>query len=105
MVRGEVLRLRVPRGTRGHEQRGARFAVVVQADELLALSTVLVAPTSTSVPARSFRPLIKVKGQITRVLVEQITAVNSERLGPSVGRLEAQELGAVDTAIAVVFGL
>jgi mRNA interferase MazF len=41
MVRGEVFRLRAPRGA---EQRGARFAVVVQADELLALSTVLVAP-------------------------------------------------------------
>ena len=38
----------VPRGTRGHEQRGARYAVIVQADEFLDLSTVLIAPTSTS---------------------------------------------------------
>jgi mRNA interferase MazF len=56
VVRGEVRRLRVPRGRRGSEQRGARFAVIVQADELLALSTVLVAPTSRSAPAQSFRP-------------------------------------------------
>ena len=37
-VRGEVYALRAPRGARGHEQAGARFAVVVQSD-LLALST------------------------------------------------------------------
>jgi len=105
MVRGEVVRLRVPRGARGHEQRDARFAVVVQADELLALSTVLVAPTSTAAPARSFRPVIDVKGRQTRVLVEQITAVSAERLGSSVGRLSAQELGAVDSALEDLFGL
>jgi mRNA interferase MazF len=42
MVRGEVLRLPAPRSPSGHEQRGARYAVVVQADEFLGLSTVLV---------------------------------------------------------------
>jgi len=66
---------------------------------------VLVAPTSTSAPARSFRPIIELKGRSTRVLVEQITAISSERLGASVGRLSAQELGAVDNALALVFGL
>jgi mRNA interferase MazF len=105
VVRGEIFRLRVPRGGRAHEQRGTRFAVVVQADELLVLSTVLVAPTSSSASPRSFRPAIEVRGQETRVLVEQTTAVSAERLGRSVGRLGAQELGAVDAALAVVFGL
>lgn len=105
MVRGEVLRLRVPRHARGGEQRGARFAVVVQADELLALSTVLCAPTSRSAPPRSFRPTIDVVGQATRVLVEQTTAVSTDRLGDSVGRLSAVELAAVDAALIVMFGL
>ncbi|HEX8157242.1 MAG TPA: type II toxin-antitoxin system PemK/MazF family toxin [Solirubrobacteraceae bacterium] len=41
---------------RGHEQHGARYAVVVQADELLGLSTVLVSPTSTRARAATFRP-------------------------------------------------
>jgi hypothetical protein len=36
MVRGELFRLPAPRSARGHE-RGARFAVVVQADEFLGL--------------------------------------------------------------------
>lgn len=102
MVRGEVRRLRIPRGS---QQRSARFAVIIQADELLALSTVIVAPTSRSAPARSFRPLIELGGEATRVLVEQMTAVSTERLGDSAGRLNAQELRAVDEALAVVLGL
>lgn len=105
MVRGEVRRLRVARDRRGSEQRRDRFAVIVQADELLALSTVLVAPTSRSAPARSFRPLIQVGGEATRVLVEQTTAVSTERLGDSAGRLDAHELRAVDEALTVVLGL
>ena len=105
MVRGEVFRLRVPRGTRDSEQRGARYAVVVQADELLALSTVLVSPTSTAAPPRSFRPTIDLEGSTTRVLVEQTTAVSPERLGDSVGRLSASELRDLDSALALVLGL
>lgn len=104
MVRGEVFRLRVPRGARGSEQQGARYAVVVQADELLALSTVLVSPTSTAAPPRSFRPTIELEGSSTRVLVEQTTAVSPDRLGDSVGRLSAAELRELDTALALVFG-
>jgi mRNA interferase MazF len=100
-----VFRLRAPRGTRAREQRGARFAVVVQADELLPLSTVLVAPTSTAAPPRSFRPSIELAGSRTRVLVEETVAVAPDRLGKSAGRLSAQELRAVDAALAVVFGL
>jgi mRNA interferase MazF len=105
MVRGEVFRLRAPRERRGSEQAGERFAVVVQADELLALSTVLVAPTSRSAPSRSFRPTIEIGGQATRVLVEQTTAVMTDRLGRSAGRLDADELSQLDDALAVVFGL
>lgn len=105
MVRGEVFRLRQPRGARGSEQRGNRYAIIVQADELLALSTVQVSPTSTSAPPRSFRPTIELDGRETRVLVEQTTAVMPDRLGDSVGRLSAAELRDVDAALSVVFGL
>jgi mRNA interferase MazF len=79
--------------------------VVLQADELLALSTVLVAPTSSSAPARSFRPRIELGGDTTRVLVEQTTAVSPERLGKSAGRLTAREMADLDAALATVFGL
>jgi mRNA interferase MazF len=105
VVRGEVFRLRVPRDARGSEQRGERYAVVVQADELLGLSTVLVSPTSVSAPPRSFRPAIEIGGTETRVLVEQTTAVSRDRLGRSAGRLDAVELHALDAAFVAVLGL
>jgi mRNA interferase MazF len=105
MVRGEVFRLPAPRAARGHEQRGARFAVVVQADEFLDLSTVLVSPTSTSARAASFRPAITLGRQETRVLVEQTTVVDPQRLGRSAGLLDSDELRSIDEALTVVLGL
>jgi mRNA interferase MazF len=105
MVRGEVFRLPPRRGTRGHEQHGARYAVVVQADEFLDLSTTLVAPTSTSARPASFRPPISLDGVDTRVLVEQTTVIDPQRLGVSVGRLDARELRAVDEALGLMLGL
>ena len=103
-MRGEVYRLRVPRDRRGHQQAGSRYAVVVQSD-LLPLSTWLVAPTSTSARAASFRPEVEVQGQITRVLAEQTTAVDPERLGPPVARLTWDELRQVDAALRLVLDL
>jgi mRNA interferase MazF len=105
MVRGEVFRLPQPRGARGHEQRGARFAVIVQADEFLDLSTTLVAPTSTTARAASFRPTIFLERRETRVLVEQTTVVDPGRLGRSAGWLEVSELRAVDDALSLILGL
>ena len=105
MVRGEIFRLPAPRAIRGTEQGGARYAVVVQADEFLALSTVLISPTSTSARPASFRPAITLDGTQTRILVEQTTVVDPERLGRSAGRLDASELQSVDDALALIFGL
>jgi mRNA interferase MazF len=105
MVRGEVFRLPAPRGARGREQRGARYAVVVQADEFLGLSTVLVAPTSTSARPASFRPLVELADGETRVLPEQTTVVDPQRLGPSAGRLDAAEIRAVDAALSLLLGI
>jgi mRNA interferase MazF len=79
--------------------------VVVQADELLSLSTLLVAPTSARALPASFRPEIEVAGRPTRVLVEQMGAVNPGRLGESHGLLSFDELRAVDRALAMVVGL
>ena len=105
MVRGEVFRLPFPRGARGREQHGARYAVIVQADEFLALSTVLVSPTSTSAQPASFRPAITLDGTATRILVEQTTVVDPQRLGRLAGRLDTSELQAIDDALALVLDL
>ena len=104
MVRGEVFRFRDPSGSRDSEQ-GSRYVVVVQADELLALSTVLISPTSTEAPPRTFRPTIELGGPPTLILVEQTMAVSPNRLGACAGRLSAGELHDLDTALALVLGL
>jgi mRNA interferase MazF len=105
MVRGEIFRLPPPRAARGHEQRGARYAIIVQADEFLGLSTTLVAPTSISARPASFRPTISLDGTDTRVLVEQTSVVDPQRLGAPAGRLQADELRAVDDALMLVLGI
>jgi mRNA interferase MazF len=101
--RGDVFRIRFP--GRGREQRGPRVAVVVQAAELLGLSTVIVAPTSRSAAAATFRPEVEVGGDATRIMVEQLRAVDLRRLGEPAGRLTASELRAVDEALELVLGL
>jgi mRNA interferase MazF len=103
-VRGDVHALKAPRGARGHEQAGSRFAVVVQSDAL-PLSTWLVAPTSTRARAASFRPEVEILGVSTLVLVEQTTAVDPQRLGELVARLGRRELDEIDDALRVVLGL
>ena len=104
MLRGDVYRFKLPKGV-GHEQHGDRFGVVVQADELLPRSVVIVAPTSRSARPASFRPEIDLDGETTRVLVEQIGAVDAQRLGDLSGHLSREELWGVDEALATVLGL
>lgn len=104
-MRGDLYRLKTPKTARGHEQKGERYAVVVQSDDL-PLSTWVVAPTSTARRPASFRPEIHIDGQRTRVIVEQLAAVDPEaRLGRFAGRLKAAELQAVDEALLAVLGL
>ena len=104
MLRGDVHELRMPRG-HGHEQQGRRFGVVVQANELLPRSVVLIAPTSRSARAASFRPEVDVLGERTRVLAEQVGAVDAGRLGDLVGRVTPEEQWGIDDALLTVLGL
>lgn len=104
MRRGDIFSLRLPKGT-GHEQHGNRYGVVVQSDALLPRSVVLIAPTSTSARSASFRPEIEIGGTETRVLVEQMGAVDINRLGDLAGHLSSEEQWGVDAAILTVLGL
>jgi mRNA interferase MazF len=104
-VRGDVYRLRAPRDAEGHEQKGRRYAVVVQSDDLQLLSTWMVAPTSTSARHATFRPIVEIDGTPTCVLVEQTSAVDPSRLGDHVGTLGFDELRAVDAALRLVLSI
>ena len=104
MLRGDIHEFRPPRGT-GYEQQGRRYGVIVQANELLPRSVVLVAPTSHSARPASFRPEIDLLGQVSRVLVEHVGAVDATRLGELVGHVSPPDLWGIDEALLTVLGL
>ena len=72
---------------------------------MLPRSVILVASTSRSARPASFRPEVSIFGTTTRVLVEQLGTVDTQRLGRRVARLAADEMWAVDEALATVLGL
>ena len=94
----------MPRG-RGRVQHGRRYAVIVQADDLLKLSTVVICPTSTSAPPASFHPEIELGGERTQVLCEMVGVVDARNLGALVAHLSQDELRAVDDALALVLDI
>lgn len=101
-MRGEVYRL--PARGQGHEQRGRRYAVVVQPD-WLALSTWIVAFTSRSARATSFRPPVVIAGQETVVMCDQFATVDLRRLDEATGFLSLEEMQRVDEAMRLVLDL
>jgi mRNA interferase MazF len=104
VVRGDVHAIVLP-ARRGHVQRGRRYAVIVQADDLLALSTIVVCPTSTSTPPASFHPEVAVADETTRVMCEMVGAVDARSLGEQVAHLTLDEMHAVDDALELVLDL
>jgi mRNA interferase MazF len=90
---------------RGHVQEGRRFAVIVQADDLLALSTVVICPTSRSAFTASFHPEVIVADQPTQVLCEMIGAVDTRALGERIGHLTHSELRSIEDALLLVLDL
>jgi mRNA interferase MazF len=104
VVRGDVYAIKMPRG-RGRVQYGRRYAVIVQTDDLLTLSTVVICPTSTSAPAASFHPEIELGGERTKVLCEMVGAVDARNLGEQAGHLSYDELRTVNDRLALVLGI
>ncbi|HEX3779981.1 MAG TPA: type II toxin-antitoxin system PemK/MazF family toxin [Pseudonocardiaceae bacterium] len=104
-MRGDIYELRANANAKGHEQQGRRYAVVLQSD-VLVMSTTVTAPTSTSAREASHRPEIKLNGLKTKVLVEQMQAVDPEaRFGRKVGRVSFDELQDIGRAMKLVLGL
>jgi mRNA interferase MazF len=104
VLRGDIHEFRPLRGS-GHEQRGRRYGVIVQANELLPRSVVLVAPASRNARPASFRPEIDLLGDATRVLVEQVGAVDASRLGKLVGHVSPEQQWGIDEALLTVLAL
>jgi mRNA interferase MazF len=104
-VRGDVYRLRASRDAAGHDQQGPRYAVVLQSDDLN-LSTAIVAPTSTRAHPYVFRPQVAVRGVATRLMLDQLRAVDREKaIGDHVGRLSPHELVEINRLLRAVLDI
>ena len=106
-MRGDVYGLRPTKHPRGHEQRGRRFAVIVQASRFEHLSTWLAIPTSTSARPFIFRPQIEVPGEgPSLALCEGLVSIDpQERLGARLGSLTYAEMQEIDKAILLLMDL
>ena len=104
VVRGDLHEIALPR-RRGRVQHGPRYAVIVQADDLLALSTIVICPTSRSTPPASFHPEVSIDEEPTRVMCEMVGAVDARALGKQVGHVTLDEMRSVEDALLLVLDL
>lgn len=80
--------------TRGREIRKTRPCVVVSPDELNAhIQTFIVAPLTTGSQAYPFRVPCRFGGKVGHIILDQIRAVDQERLVRCLGQLPAGTLG------------
>ena len=105
VLRGDVVAFPHRRDAQGHEQRGRRYAVVVQSNECRWLQTVIVAPTSTSAQATIFRPVVTVRGRQTHLMLDQLSTVDRDRIGQKVGHLAPGEMAEIESSLILFLGL
>lgn len=101
---GDIHRVRFG-PAQGHTQAGTRPAVILQANGLMGLSTVILAPLSRSARGTSFRPRVLMDDIPSRVLVEQMTAVDVRQVGTRLGTVSADEHVEIDQALRLVLGM
>jgi len=66
---------------------------------------VLIAPTSTAARDATVRPVIEILGDRTKVLVEQLAALDVSRLGETVMTVHGDTMWSIDDALELVLGL
>ena len=98
------MELRLSKGV-GHDQRERRYDVVVQSNLMLPQSLVSTAPTSSAAKVALLRPEIEILGNRTRVLVEQLAALDVNWLGNRVAQLGRDTMWVIDDALGIVLDL
>jgi mRNA interferase MazF len=74
--------------TRGSEIRKTRPALVISPDDMNGvLPRVIVAPLTSKGQALGCRPQIRFKGKRARILLDQIRAIDKQRLGEKMGAI------------------
>jgi mRNA interferase MazF len=105
VIRGAVYPVDLGDAKRGHEQGGRRLGLVVGIDQD-AWSTVTVLPTSTTARPSVFRPEAMIAGRATRILIDQIRAIDTSYVtGELVDYLARDEMAEVEHSLSRYFGL
>jgi mRNA interferase MazF len=105
MIRGAVYPVDLGDAKRGHEQRGRRLGLVMSIEQN-AWSTVTIIPTSTSAQASVFRPEAIIAGRSTRILIDQIRAIDVSYItGELVDYLSRDDMAQVDRTLSRYLGL
>jgi mRNA interferase MazF len=104
VIRGAIYRVDLGK-SRGHEQGGRRFGLVVSPAQSPP-SVVTVIPTSTSAGASVHRPEFEIAGRMTRLLVDQIRSIDTDYVvGDPVDYLTRDQLAEVELALAHYLGV
>jgi mRNA interferase MazF len=105
MIRGAVYPVDLGDAKRGHEQRGRRLGLVISIEQN-AWSTVTIIPTSTSAHAAVFRPEVIVAGRQTRILIDQVRAIDTcYVVGELVDYLSRDDMAQVEHSLSRYLGL
>jgi mRNA interferase MazF len=101
--RGDVLLIAL-NPTRGSEIRKTRPCVVLSPDELNAhLSTYIVAPMTTGGHAYPFRVPCRFGGKVGHIVLDQVRAVDQERIVRRLGRMPVGSLSRALAALQEMF--
>ena len=88
-----------------------RPVIIVQADALSSLTSVLVVPLTTSGPITPYLRLdIKASedtglAEDSRAMVDKVVAIPTSKLGPRLGELDPATIRAINRGLATVLGL
>ena len=105
MIPGAVYPVDLGDAKRGHEQRGRRLGLVISVEQD-AWSTVTIIPASTGAQASVFRPQVVVAGRDTRILIDQIRAIDvSYVTGEIVDYLTRDDMAQVEHGLSRYLGL
>jgi len=104
-ARGDIVTVALP-GAYGKP----RPAVVIQADLLDALDSVVICPLTSDIRDLAVRPTIEPApsnglGVTSQVMADKISTVPRSKAGPTLGRLSREQLVAVERALLVVVGI
>ena len=107
MKRGDIFLASAGSGYAGKP----RPVIIVGADALSSLTSVLVVPLTTSGPITPYLRLDIKAGEDTglaedsRAMVDKVVAIPTSKLGPLLGKLDLTTMRAINRGLATVLGL